>query len=67
MATNQKRKRMYRDKLLDKPWGLCGEPIDQKAEFTLDHIVPLSKGGKTEWTNLQAAHRVCNLTKGNEG
>jgi 5-methylcytosine-specific restriction endonuclease McrA len=32
---------------------------------SLDHIVPLSKGGKNELANIQLAHFRCNLSKGN--
>jgi 5-methylcytosine-specific restriction endonuclease McrA len=31
----------------------------------MDHVVPLSRGGKTEWTNIVAACNSCNSTKGN--
>lgn len=50
--------------------GICGEPVDLEVprgrlQPTLDHIVPLSKGGDTERVNLQSAHRGCNSRKGN--
>lgn len=32
---------------------------------TVDHIVPLSRGGWDGWDNVQLAHRRCNLAKGN--
>lgn len=32
---------------------------------TIDHIVPLSKGGKHEYANVQTAHRGCNSSKYN--
>ena len=31
---------------------------------SIDHIVPLSKGGKHAWSNVQLAHRICNTKKG---
>lgn len=31
---------------------------------SIDHIVPLSKGGKHEWSNVQLACRSCNSKKG---
>lgn len=49
---------------------LCSEPIarDQKwphpLSASLDHIVPLSKGGTHEQANLQWTHLVCNIRKG---
>lgn len=32
---------------------------------SIDHIIPLSKGGKHKWSNVQLAHRICNTKKGN--
>ncbi len=43
--------------------GLCGEMID--GDFHVDHIVPLSKGGLHSYANVQAAHPLCNIRKGN--
>lgn len=49
--------------------GICGLNIPENAEsksplfFTVDHIVPLSKGGNDVLDNLQAAHFLCNCTK----
>lgn len=31
---------------------------------SIDHIVPLSKGGQHTWANIQLAHRRCNTQKG---
>jgi 5-methylcytosine-specific restriction endonuclease McrA len=39
----------------------CGS----REELTLDHVVPRSRGGKTQWTNLVAACKRCNSRKGN--
>lgn len=45
---------------------LCTEPIDREAHHlqpwaaTLDHIVPRSRGGSDDPTNLRTAHRWCN-------
>ena len=33
--------------------------------LTIDHIVPRSRGGKTEWTNVVAACAPCNRRKAN--
>lgn len=49
---------------------LCGDPIDRTLRFpdpmsaSVDHIVPLSKGGTHEQSNLQWTHLVENLRKG---
>ncbi len=41
----------------------CGAPFEAKA-LTYDHVVPLSKGGQTEWTNVVTCCIGCNLKKG---
>ena len=30
---------------------------------SIDHIVPLSKGGEHSWDNVQLTHRICNIRK----
>ncbi len=30
---------------------------------SIDHIIPLSKGGEHSWDNVQLAHRICNTKK----
>lgn len=42
----------------------CGYEFS-RSHLTMDHVVPLSRGGKTEWTNIVAACNTCNSTKGN--
>lgn len=37
-----------------------------KRELTLDHVLPISRGGRTEWENIVAACNPCNSTKGNK-
>ena len=34
--------------------------------LTIDHVIPRSKGGKDEWTNLVACCTKCNLKKGDK-
>jgi 5-methylcytosine-specific restriction endonuclease McrA len=34
--------------------------------LTFDHVVPRSRGGRTEWTNVVAACSNCNLKKANK-
>jgi 5-methylcytosine-specific restriction endonuclease McrA len=43
---------------------LCGEPIDDPKQRSIDHIVPLALGGTHEPANVQLAHRTCNSRKG---
>ncbi len=51
--------------------ALCGEPIDMtlknpdRFSFSIDHIIPLSKGGSNLFDNVQAAHLSCNSSKNN--
>ena len=41
----------------------CGaSPV--RAELTLDHVVPKSRGGVSEWENVVVACRGCNQKKG---
>lgn len=35
-----------------------------EGEMTFDHVLPRSRGGRTEWTNVVAACSPCNLRKG---
>ncbi len=43
--------------------GICGEPITM-SEFTMDHIIPISKGGGHLYANVHSAHRLCNIRRG---
>ena len=51
---------------------ICGKPVDDKdienghvkrLYPTIDHIIPLSKGGTHTWNNVQLAHMSCNAGK----
>lgn len=53
---------------------ICGKPTDDcditnghigRMYPTLDHIIPLSKGGAHTWDNVQLAHMHCNAGKCN--
>lgn len=41
----------------------CGEHFSTR-ELTLDHILPVSQGGKKDWNNITTACRTCNQKKG---
>ena len=49
---------------------ICGYPIDMtlaaphRKSASIDHVVPLARGGKHEMSNVQAAHFGCNARKG---
>lgn len=53
--------------------GICGEKIPRSARYpeprsaSVDHVVPLSRGGKHEMKNVQAAHLICNALKRDRG
>lgn len=46
--------------------GICGKQIDSFDEMHVDHIIPLSRGGKDIIANLQLTHAKCNLKKGSD-
>lgn len=45
---------------------ICKRPVI-RGEESLDHIVPLSRGGSHEPRNVQLAHRQCNRVRSNRG
>lgn len=50
---------------------LCLVDVEQFVSFpdpmagTIDHILPLSRGGTHTYDNVQLAHSICNSRKGN--
>ncbi len=40
----------------------CGNTFSA-ANLTLDHVIPKSFGGKTQWTNIVSACKACNSKK----
>ena len=52
--------------------ALCNKPIDpsllrtSRMGLTVDHKIPLSKGGEDTLDNMQPAHWICNVRKGNK-
>lgn len=47
----------------DKKCAICGNLILSLDDCEIDHIVPFAKGGKTELSNAQIVHRICNREK----
>jgi 5-methylcytosine-specific restriction endonuclease McrA len=51
--------------------GLCNTNIDLDLvwpnpwSYSVDHIIPLSKGGTDLLSNVQPTHLTCNVSKGN--
>lgn len=44
----------------------CGKHLNFYRELTIDHVIPLSKGGKNEPRNYVALCEECNLEKSND-
>lgn len=51
---------------------ICGQPCDINADIndnaypSVDHLLPISLGGKDEWSNVKLAHRICNSLRRNK-
>ncbi|MEU5133426.1 HNH endonuclease [Streptomyces californicus] len=77
MAGNPRNGRPYRRlvaavKAQGDPCARCGHNIDPTLDarhplsFTLDHVVPLSRGGDLlDPANARSMHRRCNSARGN--
>lgn len=60
------KKRWQKDHLVKKYGGICfycGLPFKSKKDITLDHYLPISKGGFDELENYRLSHFECNQTK----
>lgn len=50
--------------------ALCGGYIDKSLKYpnpmsaSVDHVIPVKRGGKSTLDNLQVTHLICNLNKG---
>lgn len=56
---------LNRNNLFKRDNGEC-QYCGSKRHLTIDHIIPKSKGGKTNWTNLITACNRCNVNKGDK-
>jgi 5-methylcytosine-specific restriction endonuclease McrA len=43
----------------------CGKKF-ASSELSLDHVIPVSRGGKSSWDNVVCACLPCNVKKGNK-
>jgi len=48
-----------------RPGDRRGGHMLTRSDFSVDHIIPLSRGGKSVWGNTACACRRCNQRKGN--
>ena len=52
---------------------ICNKKLDMDKTAphpdspSIDHIIPLAKGGTHTWVNVQSAHFLCNCTKSDKG
>lgn len=63
-----KRAKLTNRNIYNRDGGICqysGKQLSYK-ESSLDHIIPSSKGGKTEWTNVVLCDKKINNQKGNK-
>lgn len=61
LFTEEERKQLY--EASDKKCAICGNLILSLEDCEIDHIIPFAKGGKTELSNAQVVHRLCNREK----
>lgn len=56
------------DGLYDRDEGMCGicNELVERKEASVDHVVPLSRGGRHAWDNVQLAHFLCNARKNDQ-
>jgi 5-methylcytosine-specific restriction endonuclease McrA len=57
---------LTRRSLLSRDNYTCQYCGSTESPLTMDHVIPKSRGGKTEWTNVVAACVSCNRRKGNK-
>lgn len=62
LRTNQRQN--WRKTRIKMQRGLCHYCGQKMTEPTLDHVVPLSKGGSDSFDNTVAACLECNKSKG---
>jgi 5-methylcytosine-specific restriction endonuclease McrA len=54
---------IYAKEIFDKDGGMCRN-CGSWDDLTIDHIIPLTKGGTNDVDNLQTLCRKCNQKKG---
>ena len=54
-----------RDRYRCQYCGRTGPELKPREALTRDHLIPLSRGGSNEWTNVVTACSTCNTRKAN--
>jgi len=54
-----------RDRYRCQYCGRLGAELKQRETLTRDHLVPISRGGTNDWTNVVTACSPCNTRKAN--
>lgn len=69
----RRKKKGYKETMRMKLWKkdrickLCNQEINRLKDSSVDHIIPISKGGPvSDFRNLQLAHKSCNQLKGDK-
>ena len=67
VPTKRWKGRASKDAIFMRDGGIdqyTGKPLDKK-DATMDHVIPKSRGGSNDWTNLVLTSREINTKKGN--
>lgn len=73
--SKKQKKITLKETVYSKSYGicqLCYSPVSKHLKYphpksaSIDHIIPLSRGGADNIYNMQLAHLVCNMKKGNK-
>jgi 5-methylcytosine-specific restriction endonuclease McrA len=56
---------LNRQNIFKRDKGEC-QYCGSRKNLTIDHVIPKSKGGKTNWMNLITACHRCNVIKGDK-
>ncbi len=62
---NSRRRKRLRQRILESQNHRCAYCFTDYKVITLDHVVPVSQGGKPSYNNLVAACDPCNQNRGN--
>ena len=65
LAQSLKKSRWWRQKIQEGLCYHCGQKFSSK-ELTMDHLVPLVRGGKTGRNNVAVSCRKCNSRKASQ-